>query len=110
MPTPANSQHTMHAPSHTPGPWIITDRDADSLKITSPDYGRIAMLHDPINGVSELEANARLIAAAPELLSALQDLLEAYAPLAEDTVKKFGPDALHSAVKSARLALAKVNA
>ena len=70
--------------AHTPGPWAIVDRD-DSLVIQTESqaktkYGasRYACLggfdrHDD-KQYAEAKANARLIAAAPDLLEALQDL------------------------------------
>lgn len=64
---------------HTPGPW---HRNI-SVKYPvfageAPNHKRIAtVLHGPIHGVplDEAEANLRLIAAAPALLDALQDVL-----------------------------------
>ena len=70
--------------NHTPGPWAIVDRD-DALVIQteSPSktkYGasRYACLsgfdrHDE-KQYAEAKANARLIAAAPDLLEVLQEL------------------------------------
>lgn len=67
--------------THTPGPWeiscdgygIIADNQKQITRIkytnpvTSPSVGHITL--------QEAKANARLIAAAPELLSALKDLV-----------------------------------
>jgi hypothetical protein len=58
---------------HTPGPWVADDGySATHLRIRSEDWGTIADVNDPYNAMpdGELEANARLIAAAPELLEA----------------------------------------
>lgn len=53
---------------HTPGPWGINGRD-----ITTP--GKYALTIAEIDiGRAEATANARLIAAAPELLGALKSL------------------------------------
>ena len=61
---------------HTPGPWYV-EQDGDAWKINSDECG-IALVHDPIaielDRADEIEANARLIAAAPELLEALDEL------------------------------------
>ena len=73
----------MSQAKHTPGPWL-TDRN-------NVHTGQIATIHHCLNnnwvevwtdkwaetglGEAEQEANARLIAAAPELLEALQALL-----------------------------------
>jgi hypothetical protein len=62
---------------HTPGPWVInrnqTDCGEDKISIEAADEYFIAQV-DP--GVSQ-EANASLIAAAPELLEACQLMLTA---------------------------------
>jgi len=67
--------------SHTPGPWAY---DADSHEIFSTDEahsaGRLASVRgNDSNGrflaESERLANARLIAAAPDLLDAVEELL-----------------------------------
>lgn len=64
---------------HTPGPWIARRQDACYWKINSEDWGGIASLHDPLAEQMErddgLEANAHLIAAAPELLEALERIV-----------------------------------
>lgn len=52
---------------HTPGPWIQCGYD-----ITTPEgLFPIAKLN-PVLDINVIEANARLIAAAPELLEALE--------------------------------------
>jgi hypothetical protein len=53
---------------HTPGPWHVTGSrvDAYSYYLASSTTG----LH-----INQREANARLIAAAPELLASLRDVL-----------------------------------
>jgi len=64
---------------HTPGPWHVGDLAAPNLA------GRNALVYAPSGyavadakifhckfGVPEMEANARLIAAAPDLLEALE--------------------------------------
>ena len=70
---------------HTPGPWLTDRRNAHT--------GQIATIHHCLNndwieiwtdkwaetglGEGEQEANARLIAAAPELLDALTEIVAA---------------------------------
>lgn len=60
---------------HTPGPWLV-ERCPEGLDIYAP-AGRVAMLNDnePEEG-NNLLPNAYLIAAAPEMLAALQRLGE----------------------------------
>jgi hypothetical protein len=61
---------------HTPGPWSLDELDsAGSIAIyqlNAPTRSALAELEIPD---VESEANARLIAAAPELLDALENLL-----------------------------------
>lgn len=63
---------------HTPGPWRTDGSiEAEDLDIVS-DEGRIAMMDvSRQTGWSKpvMNANARLIAAAPELLEALSNIL-----------------------------------
>ena len=75
---------------HTPGPWestgwVFAGNGKESILIDCTTGGHIARLFTPNGpfGCSSLapladacEANAQLIAAAPELLSALEGLLD----------------------------------
>jgi hypothetical protein len=70
--------------SHTPGPWVL---DGDNIiertgflggvYIAHKDSGRVAetFVNCRVTAASECRANARLIAAAPELLEACKDAL-----------------------------------
>jgi len=72
----------MSEQKHTPGPWIIDNQEAFILAPKGSNIEYIASLGDPINDfgnawddacmTDEVVANARLIAAAPELLAALE--------------------------------------
>ena len=63
--------------THTPGPWEIEQQQkclppyVVPSKINSNNFYCIAKLHGPDN-----QANARLIAAAPDLLAALEATLK----------------------------------
>ena len=57
---------------HTPGPWWLITAD-DEHTIHAPGHGTIIATAHPL--MPEYPANARLIAAAPELLSALEDMV-----------------------------------
>ena len=65
---------------HAPGPWVIDGSvNAENLDVINSE-GRIAMIDDSRStgwNVPTINANARLISAAPDLLAALQDLLAA---------------------------------
>lgn len=60
---------------HTPGPWII-DQTGDFFVINTIDDTPICDLYTHSDNAQE--ANARLIAAAPKLLKALEDLSAFY--------------------------------
>lgn len=73
----ANGQDDVSSPGHTPGPWAISPCN-DGLEITSGRY-RVAHLGESVRCPEiEPKANARLIAAAPELLGALIKLMDQY--------------------------------
>lgn len=64
--------------NHTPGPWFTdiredTDERRYIMSEKAPFPGTVAIV---TLDVAEAEANARLIAAAPELLEALQRFLD----------------------------------
>ncbi len=61
---------------HTPGPWRM-DHDGSNWMVVTDDYPEMVDVWG-FNGMPAVEvvANARLIAAAPELLEALECLLE----------------------------------
>lgn len=66
--------------SHTPGPWVIQDDDAlptDGLiRIQSrPGSAFIVVSKDPFHEDAEQEANARLVAGAPNLLKVAKEVL-----------------------------------
>ena len=64
----------MNKPKHTPGPWDV-DGTSPHRTINGPEF-TVAMIHQPrLMELPESEANARLIAAAPELLAVLQDYI-----------------------------------
>src|SRR5690606_21727251 len=59
---------------NTPGPWEAECRSGDWVAISARDKNAVAWPNRPRG--NEVEANVRLIAAAPELLEALQRLVE----------------------------------
>ena len=56
---------------HTPGPWTITPEHEDAIDI----YGGGMVIHSIVADHPEHEANARLIAASPDLLEALEGII-----------------------------------
>lgn len=65
---------------HTPGPWAVVPArtgENDSIYFEVHDgFGRTATVYGDIATDGEEAANARLIAAAPELLEALRELAD----------------------------------
>lgn len=62
---------------HTPGPWIIQSDSCHYDTLSIVNVGRKMVVH--VGGCcepAEQEANAHLIAAAPELLRAAKDFVE----------------------------------
>lgn len=66
--------------AHTPGPWLILPEESDKpyLRIRGNRLGGQYKIANVLTaGDAETLANARLIAAAPELLEALKQAIEA---------------------------------
>jgi len=62
--------------AHTPGPWVL-EQDGDVYVRLAPDNVIRCMDERSDVAISQDYANARLIAAAPDLLAALQVALHA---------------------------------
>jgi hypothetical protein len=69
----------MNNTKHTPGPWVIDKSNPVKIQGIGPQ----PQIRYPVCFVSALgkhwQANTRLIAAAPELLEALRELVESVA-------------------------------
>lgn len=85
--------------SHTPGPWLCTKAkhgvDADHYVIASvaDDRGdRCLIIHAEVGDDGQGDANARLIAAAPELLEALEKRAQVEAAYAQLALSDADPD------------------
>jgi len=70
---------------HTPGPWKISKETTPGqfvteVKIRSNDDSHVAVI-----GPCAVDANARLIAAAPDLLAALEECRDIIARLAQES-------------------------
>lgn len=95
----------MSAVTHTPGPWQLHKSD-DTLVIGS-DGREVAEACGDYTEEAEwprMEANSRLIAAAPELLASLREFVEA----AERSGITLAHDALLNRYERAKAAIAKV--
>lgn len=89
---------------HTPGPWLV-DATGDGINIVQP------VSEDQIAEVfgeqfpDEVEANAQLIAAAPDLLAALYLALP-YVEV-QDGDEHYKPGAVANTIKTMQAAIAK---
>jgi hypothetical protein len=96
----------MNKPQVTPSPWNLDTRTGEiyaGREATRYCLGFIAQPHLALH-----QSNAQAIAALPDLLAALEAMLEAYAPFHQQSVEhKGGEDGLHSSVRAARAALKK---
>ena len=65
--------------SHTPGPWTVARTTTHGMEISGSEWRRFARVYVRFEGDDEDSqvglANAKLIAAAPELLEALKQLI-----------------------------------
>mgnify|MGYP003435219427 FL=1 len=80
---------------HTPGQWIISENWLKNIPCIRANGNLIAELPDnEINGIDkeQAEANAQLIAAAPELLQMVYDLKQAVKRLSQDDLSQYDRD------------------
>ena len=96
--------------NHTPGPWRVvatgyTGR-ASAKFVICPMTSNLAVAHIKHSTMSPMEANARLIAAAPELLQALLNLVGTMCS-ADGSNMEADLDAIDSCVADAHAAIAK---
>lgn len=91
---------------HTPGPWTVEHYgDGDSLVLHSDGNTRICFMATPGSSpraFPQIEANARLISAAPDLYEALKDNLDRF-------VAAFPDAANYEPIKRGYAALAKAH-
>ena len=91
---------------HTPGPWCIKDHRNVGEGFSITNAVADGPFYDGIASLADVEADARLIAAAPELLEALRELTD-------DVADRFDLDSpsanpgIKSTVAAARAAVAK---
>ena len=92
---------------HTPGPWTTQNdgRDIINIQHSNNDPGAISMTLAKViarmTWRSQAEANARLIAAAPDLLEALKACDEAMSYMSEYDIPITLPDMVKAAIAKA---------
>jgi hypothetical protein len=91
--------------SHTPGPWIVTNEDPPRILATDDRATVVAVTTAPRSNPSNM-ADARLIAAAPELLEALKKIVRRAFPVSGSDAMDLRRD-LHHIQEIALQAIAK---
>ena len=76
--------------TYTPAPWITQDSGYGYIRIIDGKGGSIARANIRWeHGTAERDANAQLIAAAPDLLEKLKDLVKACKQEADTSIVSF---------------------
>ena len=92
--------------AHTPGPWRYEAAEPAGVNLKRAHW-RVGQADAPARGVAlafgDDEANARLIAAAPDMLEALKDIIEQ----AERSIRPLPPDLADSIRVFGKQAVAK---
>ncbi|HFF2105780.1 TPA: hypothetical protein ACGBGH_004783 [Pseudomonas aeruginosa] len=97
---------------HTPGPWFVNGRESYTKYVEARIGGGLLQevaACGPTEQQEQQEANARLIAAAPELLEALQGMIEVYGGQYNDDCLPKASTELEL-IQQARAAIAKATA
>jgi hypothetical protein len=75
--------------THTPGPWLY-EPETETIRSVKENYWLASM--ESFEGEVSNEANARLIASAPELLEALRGTMKALSRM----IDKHDPDSIEA--------------
>jgi len=88
--------------SYTPGPWTVAYRDTNGQAVVKAEHIEVATCwHHCVGAIEkEMEVNARLIAAAPDLLAALESVIEACEGYVPNTSKQVWADAYLAIAKA----------
>lgn len=88
--------------NHTPGPWHVGYSHNQEKSIFNESSSACVCIVEPLLNQKETEANAKLIAAAPELLEILQNIME-YAEITDlpKSIKSFLIGETAEAIKKA---------
>lgn len=86
---------------HTPGPWFINEHA--EIECEKSILGRVYIGDSFPSGEDEWDANAKIIAAAPDLLSALIEVTENWASSIDHYNGSGTDDKVRAAIKKATL-------
>ena len=74
-----NTKYKIMETNYTSAPWIISNQDKNGIFITdiknSGSLARVYTSNDLVNSLDTAKANAKLIAAAPDMLKTLQIII-----------------------------------
>jgi hypothetical protein len=100
----------MNTHKHTPGPWypVTLDASPDHAWAIDSELHEVARLPEWTDNQTEAEANARLIAAAPEMLAALESLAVGLSPANVEMQRENLADLCRVCREIAESAIAKV--
>ena len=102
---PAEFRESAPKTEHTPGPWKAQDESNYSAPIIEGDGRPVAEVYG--DGLEQRKANARLIAAAPDLLEALKTLFRECAMVHKHWGENCNQAAADAAVTKANAAIFK---
>lgn len=109
-----SDRNTASEPTHTPGPWGVQLLDPTNPAGWWEVTPEIAMVNATENRAKQGESNARLMAAAPDLLAALKELADFGEAYMKYHTEKFypgdhlpPPTGLWPFIRAARSAIAK---
>jgi hypothetical protein len=100
----------MKTDTHTGGPWypVTLGASPDHSWAIDSELHEVARLPEWPDNQAEAEANARLIAAAPDLLAALEKILVGLSPASVEVQREWLPELCQVCREIAKNALAKV--
>ncbi len=88
----------MKRTKHTPGPWSADSNFEDSCFVGQPDGVAVASM--VCGDGQDMNANARLIAAAPEMLDALEDARTLLCDLANGDARRSHSREMHDRLEA----------
>ena len=98
----------MKTHTHTSGPWYPVTINASYSWVIESELTDIARLPEWPDNKAEAEANARLIASAPDLLDALEKIIVGLSPASVEVQREWLPELCQVCREIAKNALAKV--
>lgn len=96
--------------SHTPGPWLVRGTDVYGAGVKVASAPSMRQTAGSTVGHEQATANARLVAASPELVASLREMVDLYTELVNSGDAGFWDPETEKQVQRARAAIAKAEA